>query len=441
MTSATHFDFDLSLDLDSFRSGVARRGYLTELRGTLLRGAVPDAALGDICRIHTADGKGLAAEIVGFDREVALLMPLGVLAGIRAGAEIEPLPEAAIVPVGDRVQGRVIDALGRPLDGHRYGPLADGESAPLLAEPPNPLDRAPIERALATGVRAIDGLLTVGVGQRMGIFAAAGCGKSTLLSMIARNVQADRVVLALIGERGREVRGFLEDDLGEEGLARSTVVVSTADQPALLRLRAAWTATAIAEAARARGERVVLMMDSVTRFARALREIGLAAGEAPGRQGYPPSVFAALPRLFERVGNDERGSITAFYTVLVAGDDLEEPVADEVMSLLDGHVILSRDLAARAHYPAIDVTRSKSRVMDAVVPAEQREQAAWVNRVLAHHERHEDKIAMGLYEPESREDRDLVAAHPRVMAWLAQRRDDPTGLERSRSDLARLSKG
>ncbi|HEY8668236.1 MAG TPA: FliI/YscN family ATPase, partial [Tepidisphaeraceae bacterium] len=303
-----------SLDeqLGSFE-GVERSGYVTAVTGTVIRAIVPDVRIGEICRIERAGMPPLEAEVVGFDRQDVVLLPLGRLEAIAIKAFVAPSGAAPTVPAGPAVRGRVLDAMGQPIDG--LGPINSAQRAPMVAPPPNPLHRVRITKPISTGVRAIDGLLTLGRGQRVGIFAAAGVGKSTLLSMIARNVEADSVVLALIGERGREVVGFLEDDLGEEGMKKSTVVVSTSDQPALLRLKAAYTATAIAEEARRRGEQVVLMMDSVTRFARALREVGLAAGEPPGRQGYPASVFATLPTLFERAGNDEYGSITALYTV------------------------------------------------------------------------------------------------------------------------------
>ncbi|MEZ6196737.1 MAG: FliI/YscN family ATPase [Planctomycetota bacterium] len=414
---------------------VHRLGYVTEMKGLLLRAVVPDAGVGDICAIRVSDRRDVRAEVVGFERNEVSCSPLEPVQGLRLRAEIQVEEECATVPVGARVEGRVLDGLGRPLDLGSRGALHAGASAPLWNSPPNPLARRPITEALSTGVRAIDGVLTLGRGQRMGIFAAAGCGKSTLLSMIARNVQADRIVLALIGERGKEVRGFLENDLGEEGMKRATVVVSTSDQPAVLRLRAAWVATAIAEEARARGENVVLLMDSVTRFARAQREIGLAAGEAPGRQGYPPSVFARLPELFERAGNDARGSITALYTVLVAGDDIGEPVADETMGLLDGHIVLSREIAARGRYPAIDVIRSKSRVMNDVVGGAHEELARRANAALAALEKNEDKIAMGLFKNAPPEEKRLVERGQRLVEFLRQDRHDPQDFA---TTLARL---
>ena len=433
-------DDDLVLDLPlGDLPGIAPRrlGHVTQVVGTLIHAAVPEVALGELCRIRRPDGSGLDAEVVGFNRTEALLMPLGVLETVRSGAEVEPTGAKPSVPCGEAVRGRVIDALGVPLDGK--GPIEAIERTPLMTRPPNPLTRQRITDPVRTGVRALDGLLTIGRGQRVGIFAAAGGGKSTLMSMIARNVEADTVVLALIGERGREVRGFLEDDLGPEGLKKSTIVVSTADQSALLRLRAAYTATAIAEAARDRGERVVLMMDSVTRFARALRDVGLAAGEAPGRQGFPPSVFATLPLLFERAGPGDKGTITAFYTVLVAGDDLEEPIADETISLLDGHVILSRKIAETGQYPAIDILASKSRLMHEIVDKEHGSAAQYMIRSLSTYKENYDKISMGLYEPATPEEGQLADKGPTVRDYLIQDRFEAPTFDETIERLKRWS--
>jgi FliI/YscN family ATPase len=333
---------------------------------------------------------------------------------------VTPIAVAPTVPSGEAVFGRVIDALGQPIDGR--GPLSTDLHAPLRSAPPHPLTRQRIREPLDTGVRAIDGLLTIGRGQRIGLFAGAGVGKSTLLGMLARNVAADRVVVALIGERGREVNEFLEDNLRDGG-RRAAVVVSTADQSPLLRLRAAYAATSIAEAARSRGEHVVLLMDSVTRFARALREVALASGESPGRQGFPSSVFSTLPQLFERAGNDDRGSITAIYTVLVAGDDFTEPIADETTSLLDGHIVLSRELQSDIR-PAIDVLASVSRVMGQITDPEHRRGADGLRSALATWSANVDRIQMGLFKPPLEIDRRRADAYPRVKAFLNQKPDE-----------------
>lgn len=405
---------ELQRELAAFRIG-ERLGRVEESIGTVLRVSLPDAQVGEMCRVQRVHGEGVDAEVVGFDRRDALLMPLGSMDGIGAGALVRPTGVVARIACGTAVEGRVIDALGNPLDDG--GPLRTEQFAPLFQPPPPPLQRQPLRQVLPTGIRAIDAMLTLAKGQRVGMFAGAGVGKSTLLSQLARQVRADRVVIALIGERGREVRGFLEDDLDAATRARSTIVVSTSDQPALLRLRAAWAATAIAEAARARGEHVLLLMDSLTRFARALREVALAAGEPPGRQGFPASVFATLPRLLERAGADARGAITAIYTVLVAGDDLEEPVADEAMSLLDGHILLSRRLADRRQFPAIDVARSRSRLMSAVVTREHRQDAEVAARVLDLWAANEDRIRAGAFLADAREKR-MLAAHPELLRFL-----------------------
>lgn len=410
-----------------------RKGQVVSVTGMVIRAAVPDVRVGDVCQIQRPPDPPLNAEVVGFSQDHILLMPLGPLEGVQVRARIVPSGTSLRVPCGDQVMGRVVDALGQPIDDGR--PLDNSTSHPLITRPPNPLHRQPIAQPVHTGIRAIDGLLTVGRGQRVGIFAAAGVGKSTLLAALARHVRADRVVLALIGERGREVLPFLENDLGKEGMQRATVVVSTADEPALRRLKAAYTATAIAESERAKGRNVVLMMDSVTRFARALRDVGLASGEAPGRQGYPASVFAALPQLFERAGNDGAGSITAFYTVLVSGDDLTEPIADETMSLLDGHIILSRTLADREHWPAIDVQKSRSRVANSLISNEHRAAAGWARQVLATYHQNYDKISLGLYEaPSAREGR-LVASIDQVNQFLQQPLDVAVDYDGAIADL------
>ena len=362
---------------------VAERGRVVQAWGTTLRATGLHARIGQQCLVRSAGAEPLRAEVVGLSQGEVILVPLAGLQNLASDAQVELLPQVATVPFGAALLGRVIDAFGQPLDGRL---LPEGlKSSPVYREPPNPLARATITQPLSTGVRAIDAALTVGIGQRVGVFASAGGGKSTLAGMLARTASADVNVIALVGERGREVREFLEDSLGEAGLKRSVVVVATAERPAMERLRAAHAATAIAEGFRDNGARVMLLMDSVTRFARALREIGLAIGEPAVRRGFPPSVFAELPRLFERAGNDRQGSITAFYTVLSEDEDGMDPVSEEVRSLLDGHIVLSRELAQRGHYPAIDVLASASRVFERVTSAAQRQSAMRLRALLAKH--------------------------------------------------------
>ena len=333
-----------------------------EVTGTLIRAVVPGVKIGELCTLRNPGEKGsLMAEVIGFEDRRVLLTPMGDMLGVSNSTQVYPSGHSHRVPVGAAVLGRVLDGLGRPSDGGP--PLETSTFYPVYADPPEPMKRKIIDKPLPMGLKVLDGLLTCGEGQRMGIFAAAGGGKSTLLSMLVRSADADVTVLALIGERGREVREFIERDIGAENLKHSVVVVSTSDRPSMERVKAAYVATAIAEYFRDQGKRVLFLMDSVTRFARAQREIGLAAGEPPTRRGFPPSVFATLPQLMERAGQSDKGSITALYTVLVEGDDMTEPVADETRSILDGHIILSRQLASANHYPAVDVLASVSRVM------------------------------------------------------------------------------
>jgi FliI/YscN family ATPase len=371
-------------------------GTISNVVGLTISVADLPAPLGAVCRISPATGPAVEGEVIGFRGGETLLLPYGVLTGVRRGDGVTLVRSCAAVGVSDALLGRVVDGLGRPID---------GGSAPVFhrrvlveAAPVRALERPPISEVLGTGIRAIDAFLTCGRGQRLGIFAGSGVGKSTLLGQAARVSDADVNVVVLVGERGREVREFLDRDLGPEGLAKSVVVVATGDEPALLRLRAALTGTAIAEAFRDDGRDVLLVMDSVTRFALAQREIGLAAGEPPATRGYPPSVFAALPRLLERSGRAGRGSITALYTVLVEADDLNEPIADSVRGILDGHVVLSRRLAERSHWPAIDVPASLSRTMSSLVSPEHRKAADALRRLLAAHRDAEDLISLGAYQ-------------------------------------------
>ena len=372
-------------------------GHVTRVVGLVVESQGPRARVGDVCELRRAEGGAtLPVEVVGFRDGRLLSVPLGDTVGIRPGDRIVARGGVLSLPAGEGLLGRVIDGLGRPLDG--LGPLQVRDRAPLRPPSMNPLDRDPVVAPIGTGVRAIDALLTCGRGQRVGLFGGSGVGKSTLLGMMARGTAADVVVLALVGERGREVRSFLEHDLGPAGLERSVVVVSTSDSPPLVRLRAAYGATAIAEYFRDRGQNVLLMMDSVTRFAMAQREVGLAAGEPPTAKGYPPSVFALLPGLLERAGNVRgKGSITAVYSVLVEGDDTNEPIADAVRGILDGHIVLSRELAGRNHYPAIDILSSISRTMPDVTEVTHRHSAADVRGWLATLRDTEDLVSVGAY--------------------------------------------
>ncbi len=372
-------------------------GRVTRVVGLVIEAQGIEAAIGDICRVQTLDSRmTLEGEVVGFNGESVLIMPYGGLEGLQPGSEVEVLGRAASVGVGDALIGRVIDAHGEPIDGR--GPIRLGRRRSLAGVPLNPMDRTSITTALPTGVRAIDGPLTIGRGQRVGIFSGSGVGKSTLLGMIARGTSADINVIALVGERGREVPDFLAEALGEEGLARSVVVVATGDLSALIRARAALVATAIAEDFREQGKDVLLMVDSVTRVATAWREIGLAVGEPPTTKGYPPSVFAHLPRLLERAGTDGVGTITGVYTVLVEGDDFNEPVADAVRSILDGHIVLTRDLATAGHFPAVDILQSVSRLRDRVLPVRFQRVVREVQSLAAAYRDKEDLIAVGAYQ-------------------------------------------
>jgi FliI/YscN family ATPase len=387
-------------------------GRVVRVVGLIVESVGPRARIGELCELRSDEGgTPLPLEVVGFRDGRVLSVPLGDTAGIRPGDRIVARGGVMSMPVGPQLLGRVIDGLGRPIDAR--GPLVATARAPLRPEALNPLARDPVVAPIATGVRAIDAMLTCGRGQRIGLFGGSGVGKSTLLGMMARGTEADVVVLALVGERGREVRSFLEHDLGPMGLERSVVVVSTSDSPPLVRIRAAYGATAIAEYFRDQGRNVLLMMDSVTRFAMAQREVGLAAGEPPTAKGYPPSVFAMLPGLLERAGNLRgSGSITAIYSVLVEGDDTNEPIADAVRGILDGHIVLSRDLGARNHYPAIDVLPSVSRTMPEVTDVTHRQKAGLVRDWLAALRDSEDLVNVGAYVPGS---------NPRVDAALARR--------------------
>ena len=399
---------------------ISADGRVTQVIGVLVESCGPACGVGEICKLHCQrTGRPVLAEVVGFRESRTLLMPFGAVSEIRPGSEVVATGSSLRVPVGPGLLGRVLDGLGRPLDGK--GSIEPEVEVPTSAPPPHPLARRRIRDALALGIRAIDGLMTVGKGQRLGIFSGSGVGKSTLLGMIARNTSADVNVIGLVGERGREVRDFIEKDLGEEGLKKAVVVVATSDEPPLVRVQAGAVATAVAEHFRDAGCDVLLLMDSLTRLALAQRQIGLVAGEPPATKGYTPSVFNLLPELLERSGRTASGSITGFYTVLVEGDDMSEPIADAVRSITDGHVWLSRSLANRGQYPAIDVLDSVSRVMIDVVDAEHRQAAQQVQKVLAVYRDIEDLVNIGAYVNGANAECDLaVKSQPLVNEFLRQ---------------------
>jgi ATP synthase in type III secretion protein N len=394
-------------------------GRVTQALGTVVRATGVDALVGDVCELHSANGQMMRAEVIGFDQQTAILSPFGELRGLSASSMVVPLHRALDVPVGPELLGRVLDGFGEPRDG--LGPLNDSARASTDAMPPDAMSRRPIKERFVTGLRVLDAMTAVGRGQRLGVFAPAGVGKSTLTAMLANGAQCDVRVIALIGERGREVSEFVEHSLGPQGLKQSVVIASTSDRPAVERAKSAQVAMTIAEHFRAQGKSVLLVMDSVTRFARALREIGLAGGEPPTRRGFPPSVFAALPRLLERAGNDAHGSITAFYTVLVDSEDDADPIAEEVRSILDGHLILSRKLSQQNHFPAIDVLKSLSRLMHHVTQPSQQQAASKLRNWLAKYEEIELLVQVGEYragtDPLADE---AVERVPHVRNWLKQ---------------------
>jgi len=417
------------------------KGRVIQVVGTIIKAVVPAVKVGEVCILRNpGEDFEMKAEVVGFSRDAALLTPLGDMYGISAYTEVTPTGRAHMVPVGDGLLGRVLDGLGRPLDAETAGPLQADRFYPVFADAPDPMKRRIIKDPMPLGVRAIDGLLTCGEGQRMGIFAAAGGGKSTLLGMLVKGAAADVIVIALIGERGREVREFIENELGEEGCRRSVIVCATSDKSSMERAKAAYVATAIAEYFRDQGRKVLFLMDSVTRFARAQREIGLAAGEPPTRRGFPPSVFATLPKLMERVGMNDRGSITALYTVLVEGDDMTEPIADETRSILDGHIILSRNLAAANHYPAIDILASTSRVQGAVVSREHRSAAGRLRELMAKYSEVELLVKIGEYkrggDATTDEAIDKIDA---IRDFLKQRTEDRSPFAAAQAGLSALT--
>src|SRR6056297_3047144 len=398
----------LSEELDDTKLS-SNYGHITRVVGLIIESKGPEVSIGELCYIKNNE-RSVKAEVVGFDDNRVLLMPIGKMEGINPGARVIATGEKLKIKVGENMLGQILNGIGKPiLDKDKQ--LSGLTERPVDRKPPNPLLRKRIKDPLSLGIKSIDGLLTCGKGQRVGIFAGSGVGKSTLLGMAARNTEADINVIGLVGERGREVREFIERDLGEKGLENSIVVVATSDKPALVRFKAAQITTAIAEYFRDKGQDVLLMMDSITRVAMALREVGLATGEPPATRGYPPSVFAKLPRLLERTGTNDKGTITALYTVLVEGDDFNEPVSDTVRGILDGHIDLSRELASRNHYPAIDVLSSVSRVMDDIVSEDHIEAAGELKKMLANYRESEDLINIGAYEEGSNPAVDRAIEH------------------------------
>lgn len=430
---------ELNINFDKYdklmdKSYIKHLGRVAKIVGLTIESIGPQVNVGEACLISSADkSKQVLAEVVGFKDNRILLMPLNDMEGIGPGSHVESIGHQLQVSVSERLLGRVLDGLGKPID--TLGPLYTNELYNIESEAPDPLTRTRISEILPLGVKAIDGLLTVGKGQRIGIFAGSGVGKSTLLGMIAKNTLADINVIALIGERGREVREFLERDLGE-GLNRSIVVVATSDKPAMVRQKAAKTATAIAEYFRDKGKNVLLMMDSLTRFSMAQREIGLAIGEPPVSRGYTPSVFAVMPKLLERAGNSDEGSITALYTVLVDGDDMNEPITDAARGILDGHIVLSRKLANKNHYPAIDILQSVSRVMSDVVTKDHKRRANYLMSMVATYRDAEDLINIGAYSKGSNEEIDeAISKIKRINQFLTQDVDELFSIDEVISQL------
>ena len=442
-TKATETRFPSELNLESRHDrlgsvdSLIEFGVIEKVVGNSIESHGPNVTTGSVCWTQAGDLR-VPLEVVGFNDGHVITMPLGKPEGIKQGDAVYASGQVATIGVGEELVGRVLDGLGRPIDGR---PLSDTlERQSLYAEPSNPLTRDPIRDSIQTGVRSIDGMLTCGLGQRVGIFGGSGVGKSTLLSMIARYTSADLNVIAMVGERGREVREFIENDLGEEGLKRSIVFVATSDQPALVRIRAAFAATAAAEYFQKQGKNVLLMMDSVTRFAMAQREVGLAAGEPPSTKGYTPSVFSLLPRLLERAGKFDTGSITAFYTVLVEGDDMNDPIADSVRAILDGHIVLDRDLASQGHFPSIDVLASNSRLMMQMIDPDHQKSATEIRDLMGTYKKAEDLIQIGAYKKGSNARIDTAVDRVEsINGFLKQGPDEPSGLDETRDQLVKLA--
>ncbi|HLV32696.1 MAG TPA: flagellar protein export ATPase FliI [Chitinispirillaceae bacterium] len=430
--------FEKYIDVVKYSNPVRIHGKIIEVIGLLIESTGPASSVGDICNIEKNGNPVGRAEVVGFRKGRTLLMPLGPIEGIHPGLTVVGTKQPLMIGVGKHLTARVIDGLGNPLDDK--GPVKSEYYRSIFSSIPNPLQRKRITEPFETGVRAIDTMITIGKGQRIGIFAGSGVGKSVLMGMMARNCRSDVNVIALIGERGREVREFIERDLGEEGLARSVVVVATSDQPALIRIKGAMIAASIAEYFRDQGQDVLFMVDSITRLATAQREIGLAIGEPPATKGFPPSVFSILPQFLERAGTSENGTITGLFTVLVEGDDMDEPIADAARSILDGHIVLSRKLAHRNHFPAIDVLESISRCMVDVVPEEHTNVTDSVKDYMAAYREHEDLIQIGAYASGSNERVDkAIKLHGNLEKFLRQKRSEGNRIEESLSKLKELA--
>ena len=428
--------------MDKYRQLVNRTyetklGKVVKVVGLTVESIGPAAKLNDLCHIISLDGsQSVEAEVIGFRDDRVLLMPFGQTTGVGPGSRVENTGEPLKVPVSDELLGKALDGLGNPIDGTV---INTSEYYSVEESPPDPMSRQLIENELSLGVKAVDGLITIGKGQRIGIFAGSGVGKSTLMGMFARNTKADVNVIALIGERGREVREFIERDLGPEGMSRSVVVVATSDKPALIRNKAAKTATAIAEYFRDQGKDVLLMMDNLTRFSMAQREIGLASGEPPVTRGYPPSVYAEMPKLLERAGNGRKGSITGIYAVLVDGDDFNEPISDTARGILDGHIVLSRKMAQKNHYPAIDVLQSISRVMSSIASDDHKKNAGIMREVLASYNDAEDLINIGAYKAGSNPKIDYaISKIDEVNAFLCQQTYEKVGFDDAVSQMNKI---
>lgn len=415
-------------------------GKVSKVVGLVIEATLPNATLGELCEIFRRNGTIIRAEVVGFREGKILLMPLDETVGISPGSKVAKSSKALSTVVGTELLGRVIDGFGNPIDG-KY-PLHAKHSAPVNNQPPSPMERKRIKESMTTGIKAIDGLVTIGHGQRVGIFAGSGVGKSVTLGMIAKYTNAEINVIGLIGERGREVKEFIERDLGEEGLQRSVVIVATSDQAAMIRIKASYMATAIAEYFRDQNKNVLLMMDSLTRFAMAQREVGLAAGEPPATKGYTPSVFAALPRLLERAGTSAKGSITGLYTVLVESDDMDEPISDAARSILDGHIVLSRGLANKGHYPAIDVLGSVSRLKNEVTDDEHKQNSLEILDIMSNYHDSEDLIKIGAYQAGSNQKIDhAIAKIDAINLFLKQKTDEHFDMNETKIQLNQLLKG